>query len=149
MLTSNQQEKLREALNAEKARLLRNAQDGLSFSMNRDVSAIGRDSIDESMAEEMFSTELRLRDREKWLLGKINAALDRLEKGTINECEDCAEEIGFKRLMARPVTTQCIVCKEEREREERAEAQGGRGGEGLSDLGGGGDDAPPATSEDS
>jgi DnaK suppressor protein len=148
MLTNNQQEKLREALVAEKARLLRNAQDGLAFSMNRDVSAIGRDSIDESMAEEMFSTELRLRDREKWLLGKINSALDRLEKGSINQCEDCDEEIGFKRLMARPVTTQCIACKEEREREERAEASGGRGGEGLSELGGG-DDAPPAASEDS
>jgi len=147
MLTTNQQEKLREALNAEKARLLRSAQDSLTFSMNRDVSAIGRDSIDESMAEEMFSTEVRLRDREKWLLGKVNHALDRLEKGTINVCEDCDEEIGFKRLMARPVTTQCIACKEEREREERAEASGGRGGEGLSDLGDEGSPSPSASDE--
>ena len=64
MLNVEQRDKLKEVLLAEKARLLRNAQDGLAFSMNRDRN-IGRDSIDESMEEEIFSTELRLRDREK------------------------------------------------------------------------------------
>src|SRR5262245_56570889 len=107
MLTDDQKDKIREALLGEKQRILRNAQEGLSFSMNRDRN-IGRDSIDESMEEELFSTELRLRDREKWLLGKINGALERLEAGSINECEDCAEPIGYKRLVARPVTTLCI-----------------------------------------
>jgi DnaK suppressor protein len=158
MLTPQQQEKLRDALTSERTRLLRNAQDGLSFSMDRDRDRVGRDSIDESMEEELFSTELRLRDREKWLLGKIDAALERLKAGSINECEDCAEEIGFKRLMARPVTTLCISCKEEREHEERAEAMGGRGGEGLGGFssggggGGGGSDGddhgPVVTPED-
>ena len=135
MLTEQQQEQLREVLNSEKRRLLRNAQEGLSFSMNRDRN-IGRDSIDESMEEEIFSTELRLRDREKWLLGKINSALDRLAEGTIDECEDCSEPIGYRRLVARPVTTLCIDCKEEREKEEEAQAQrrGGAGAE-LGDIG--------------
>ncbi len=119
MLTDKEQQAIREVLQAEKQRILRNAQEGLSFSMNRDRN-IGRDSIDESMEEELFSTELRLRDREKWLLGKINGALDRLEKGTIDECEECGEPIGFRRLIARPVTTLCIDCKEEREAEEQA-----------------------------
>ncbi len=119
MLTDEQRHKLRTVLETERTRLLRNAQEGLSFSMNRDRN-IGRDSIDESMEEEIFSTELRLRDREKWLLGKINAALERLEAGTIDECEDCGEEIAFKRLMARPVTTLCIDCKELAEKEEQA-----------------------------
>src|SRR5262245_27720717 len=122
MLTTEQSAQLREALNSEKRRLLRNAQEGLSFSMNRDRN-IGRDSIDESMEEEIFSTELRLRDREKCLLGKINSALDRVERGTVNECEDCGEPIGFKRLLARPVTTLCIECKEQQEREETNLAQ--------------------------
>jgi DnaK suppressor protein len=36
----------------------------------------------------------------------------------MDECESCGEPIGFKRLLARPVTTMCIVCKEEHEREE-------------------------------
>jgi DnaK suppressor protein len=111
----------------EKQRLVRNAQDGLAFSMNRERN-IGRDSIDESMEEELFSTELRLRDREKFLLGKILSALERLDANTINECEDCGESIGVKRLLARPVTTLCIDCKEEREREEQAAAEMGRAG---------------------
>ena len=119
MLTDEEQRSIRDRLNQEKQRLLRNAQEGLSFSMNRDRN-IGRDSIDESMEEELYSTELRLRDREKWLLGKINSALDRLEHGTINECEECGEPIGYRRLVARPVTTLCIECKEEREKEEQA-----------------------------
>src|SRR5215468_9232462 len=128
MLTSEQASRLKEVLMSEKRRLLRNAQEGLSFAMNRDRT-IGRDSIDESMEEEIFSTELRLRDREKWLLGKINSALDRLDSGTIDECEDCGERIEYRRLVARPVTTLCIDCKEEREREEQAQsfARGGAG----------------------
>src|SRR5678815_578004 len=121
MLTEQQQAQLREVLEGERRRLVRNAQDGLAFSMNRERN-IGRDSIDESMEEELFSTELRLRDREKWLLGKINSALDRLEAGTIDECEDCGERIDYRRLVARPVTTLCIDCKEEREKEEQAQS---------------------------
>src|SRR6476660_8807352 len=137
MLTEKQQEQLREALMVERRRLLRNAQDGLAFSMNRERN-IGRDSIDESMEEEIFSTELRLRDREKFLLGKIMGALERLDGNAIDECESCGEPIGFKRLMARPVTTLCIDCKEEAEKEEQAQQQRGPSGE-REDLGGGGD----------
>jgi DnaK suppressor protein len=138
MLTAQERDKLREVLMGEKSRLLRNAQEGLSFAMNRDRN-IGRDSIDESMEEELFSTELRLRDREKWLLGKINSALDRLEAGTIDECEDCGERIDYRRLVARPVTTLCIDCKEEREKEEQAQSMAMRGTAGASI---GGDEGP-------
>ena len=127
MLTESERERLREALALERQRLLRNAQEGLSFAMNRERN-VGRDSIDESTEEELFSTELRLRDREKWLLGKINGAIERLQNGTIDECEECGEPIGAKRLLARPVTTLCIACKEEREKVEESTAQGARGG---------------------
>jgi DnaK suppressor protein len=95
--------------------------------MNRERN-IGRDSLDESTEEELLSTELRLRDREKWLLGKIDGALDRLQAGIIDVCESCGEPIGVRRLLARPVTTLCIDCKEEREREEAAHAQTGARG---------------------
>ncbi|MCS6915103.1 MAG: TraR/DksA C4-type zinc finger protein [Myxococcales bacterium] len=128
MLTPQEQEMLGAVLRAERERLLENAKAGLRFSMERERN-IGRDSIDESMEEEIFSTELRLRDREKFLLNKINSALERLENGTIDECEECGEKISFKRLMARPVTTLCIDCKEEKEKEEMAKSQIlGRGG---------------------
>lgn len=128
MLTQQQQDQLAEVLNKERGRLLQNAQDGLKFSMERERN-IGRDSIDESMEEEIFSTELRLRDREKFLLNKINSALERLKAGTIDECEDCGESIAFRRLLARPVTTLCIDCKEEKEKDEQAKSLlMGRGG---------------------
>jgi DnaK suppressor protein len=80
--------------------------------------------MDEATEEETYSTQLRLHDRETFLLSKIHEAIRRLEAGEIDECEECSEPIGFKRLMARPVTTLCFECKtaaEQVEAEERAE----------------------------
>lgn len=134
MLTPQEREQLSKVLHAERDRLLHNAKEGLKFSMERDRN-IGRDSIDESMEEEIFSTELRLRDREKFLLNKIKGALERLEAGTIDECEECGEKISFRRLLARPVTTLCIDCKEEKEKEELANKQIlGRGGADAAEM---------------
>jgi DnaK suppressor protein len=146
LLSEQQREQLREVLEGERRRLLRNAQDGLAFSMNRERN-IGRDSIDESMEEELFSTELRLRDREKFLLGKINGAITRLQEGSINECESCGEAIGFKRLLARPVTTLCIECKEEAEKEEQANAQQRGGAAGTRDEMGSGEEIASSEGE--
>ena len=118
MLTEQQTETLRRRLEADRARILDNARSALGLTMNRDRDAIGRDSMDESVEEEMYATALRLHDREKFLLNKINSALQRLADGTLDECEDCSEPIGYERLLARPVTTLCIDCKEARERQE-------------------------------
>src|SRR3954469_3976614 len=149
MLNESQKGQLRTALETERARLVENAKDGLQLSMNRERN-VGRDSIDESMEEELFSTELRLRDREKFLLAKIDGALERLDANTIDECEECGEAIAFKRLMARPVTTLCRDCKEDREREEQVQSQAGRPGWGFggdNELGGGHDE-PVSSSEE-
>ena len=121
MLTQEQREQLRERLRDAERKLLQNAQTSLQLSMDR-ATDTGRDSIDQSVGEGMLSTDLRLRDREKKLLGKIRGAVIRLDEGSIDECEDCGEPIGFKRLLARPVTTLCIHCKESREELERREA---------------------------
>lgn len=118
-LTDEQALQLRQLLVNTRDRLLRSARSGLELSMNRETD-VGRDSIDESTEEELLSTALRLHDREKKLLGKIQNALARLEEGTINECDECTGPIGFKRLMVRPVTTLCIACKEMREAQEEA-----------------------------
>ena len=53
------------------------------------------------------------------LLNKINAALEKIEQGVYGECENCGEEIGLKRLEARPVAELCIDCKAEQEKLER------------------------------
>src|SRR3982751_6566322 len=127
MLTEKERTQIRGVLEDEQKRLAKTSQNALSYSMNHERN-IGRDSIDESMEEEIFSTEMRLHDREKFLLGKINKQLVRLNKDEIDVCEECGEAISFRRLLARPVTTLCIDCKEQSEKEEAAIAQAGRGG---------------------
>jgi DnaK suppressor protein len=127
MLTESEKSLIRKVLEQARQRLQRTSQNALNYSMNHERN-IGRDSIDESMEEELFSTEMRLHDREKFLLGKINKQLARLDGGGIDVCEECGEQISFRRLLARPVTTLCIECKEQSEKEEAAIAQAGRGG---------------------
>jgi RNA polymerase-binding transcription factor len=121
MLTPDQTNALRERLTTDLSRLSEHAHSGLEFTMDRDRDRIGRDSMDESTEEEIYSTQLRLHDRETFLLDKIREALRRLEAGEIDECEECSEPIGFKRLMARPVTTLCFECKTAREQVEADE----------------------------
>ena len=111
MLTQEQINELKVRLQADLARLADHAHAGLEFTMDRDRDRVGRDSMDEATEEETYSTQLRLHDRESILLNKIREAMERLDKGGIDECEECAEPIGFKRLMARPVTTLCFECK--------------------------------------
>lgn len=117
-LTETQYQELAKLLEEKASSLLAKARNGLELSMSRDRDGARGDSLDESTEEELYSTELRLRDREKKLLSKIRSAQERLAQREINECEDCGGTIGFKRLMVRPVTTQCIACKELRERHE-------------------------------
>ena len=121
MLTAEQTNALRACLQADMTRLADHAHLGLEFTMDRDRDRIGRDSMDESTEEEIYGTQLRLHDRETFLLVKIREAIRRLEAGTLDECEECAESIGFKRLMARPVTTLCFECKTAREQVEADE----------------------------
>src|ERR1044071_10356143 len=115
MLTTDQTNELRARLQADLTRLADHAHAGLEFTMDRDRDRVGRDSMDESTEEELYSTQLRLHDRETFLLGKIREAMHRLDSGEIDECEECSEPIGLKRLLARPVTTLCFECKTARE----------------------------------
>jgi DnaK suppressor protein len=121
MLTQQQTDELKARLQADLTRLGDHAHTALEFTMDRDRDRIGRDSMDEATEEEVYSTQLRLHDRETFLLAKIREAMQRLEAGTLDECEECSEPIGFKRLMARPVTTLCFECKSAREQVEADE----------------------------
>ena len=121
MLTPDQTKELKLRLQADLSRLGDHAHQTIEFTMDRDRDRIGRDSMDEATEEEVYSTQLRLADREAGLVGKIRDAIVRLDSGAIDECEECAEPIGFKRLMARPVTTLCFECKSAREQVEADE----------------------------
>lgn len=81
------------------------------------------DPNDRATVESGRSFELRIRDRERKLLSKIEEALERVEEGEFGMCEDCGEEIGLKRLEARPVTTLCIDCKTIQETKEKSQGK--------------------------
>ena len=77
------------------------------------------DDIDFAAMESTREFTLRLRDRERILIRKIQKALKRLDEGEYGICDNCGDDITEKRLMARPVATWCIDCKTEAERLER------------------------------
>jgi DnaK suppressor protein len=77
------------------------------------------DEMDTASSEVNLSFQGRLRERERGLLAKIEQALTKIEQGVYGECEACGEEIGLKRLEARPVAELCIDCKAEQEKLER------------------------------
>ena len=77
------------------------------------------DEMDTASSEVNQSFAGRLRERERGLLNKIDAALQKIEDGVYGECSVCGEEVGLKRLQARPVAELCIDCKAEQEELER------------------------------
>jgi DnaK suppressor protein len=77
------------------------------------------DPNDRATVEEERNWSLRLCDRDRKLIGKIQQALARLEAGTFGRCAACGKAISAARLRARPVTDLCIDCKTEAELTER------------------------------
>jgi DnaK suppressor protein len=74
---------------------------------------------DRASLETERAIELRTRDRERKLISKIGAALERLDSGTYGYCEETEEPIGIRRLEARPIATLSIEAQERHERMER------------------------------
>ncbi len=85
----------------------------------KDEAANFPDPNDRATQEEEFSLELRTRDRERKLIRKIEKALERIEDGSYGYCLETGEEIGIKRLEARPVATLSLEAQERRERREK------------------------------
>ena len=69
------------------------------------------DMNDRASKEAEFDLELRARDRERKLLKKIDLALKRIDEGSYGYCEETGEEIGLRRLEARPIATICIEAQ--------------------------------------
>lgn len=76
------------------------------------------DPADRATAESDRAFTLRLRDRERKLIKKIQKAIDRIEDGEFGICQDCGDDIAIPRLKARPMTTLCINCKSKQEEDE-------------------------------
>jgi DnaK suppressor protein len=77
------------------------------------------DPVDRASLESDRNFLLRIRDRERKLIVKIEQALERIQDGSFGVCERCGADISAERLKARPVTTLCIDCKQEQENQEK------------------------------
>jgi len=116
-MSKEQTEHFREILNSWKKDLM--VEVDRTVSHMKDEAANFPDPNDRATQEEEFSLELRTRDRERKLIRKIDEALKRLDDGSYGYCLETGEEIGIKRLEARPVATLSIEAQERRERRER------------------------------
>ena len=112
----------RRLLEGRKREILLEAERALG-TMNESEEAFA-DPTDRAALESDRNFLLRMRDRERKLLGKIDEAFDRIEGGSYGRCEECDGEIGIERLKARPVTTLCIACKSAQEAQEAREQKG-------------------------
>jgi len=81
------------------------------------------DPNDRASLESDRNFELRIRDRERKLIAKMQEAIRRIDEGTFGICDDCSGPISEKRLLARPVTTQCIECKTKQEKLEKLQGE--------------------------
>ena len=81
------------------------------------------DPNDRASLESDRNFELRIRDRERKLIMKMQEAIKRIEDGVFGICDVCGGPISEKRLMARPVTTLCIDCKTKQEKMEKLKGE--------------------------
>ncbi len=81
------------------------------------------DPNDRASLESDRNFELRIRDRERKLIMKMQEAIKRMDDGVFGICEVCGGPISEKRLMARPVTTLCIDCKMKQEKMEKLKGE--------------------------
>ena len=92
------------------------------YNSSLDDNSTSADIVDQASSYTEKNVEMRAINRQIKLISKIDAALKRINDGTYGFCEDTAEPIGLKRLMARPVATLCIAAQEKHEKEEKVYA---------------------------
>ncbi|HAS55027.1 MAG: RNA polymerase-binding protein DksA [Nitrospirae bacterium GWC2_57_13] len=117
-MNSNKLMAIKKKLEKQKESLLQEAEQTLNDRIGKEKESIP-DPTDQAVAELDDNFTLRLRGREQKLLKKIEEAIGRIDEGTYGVCDSCGEQIGVKRLEARPVTTLCIECKTQQEEEEK------------------------------
>ena len=92
------------------------------YNSSLDDNSTSADIVDQASSYTEKNVEMRAINRQIKLISKIDSALKRIKNGTYGFCEDTAEPIGLKRLMARPVATLCIAAQEKHEKNEKVHA---------------------------
>lgn len=103
----------RNRLDDERLQLLNNAMQTTSNLQDNESTP---DPSDRASVEEEHTLELRVRDRERKLLKKVEEAIARIDAGDYGYCEETGEPIGIGRLIARPTATLSLEAQERREK---------------------------------
>ena len=116
-MNASQREYFRIRLLEWRADLLKESQETLQSMQLENIAA--PDMADRATNESDRALELRTRDRQRKLIGKIDEALQRIEDGSYGYCEETSEPISLQRLEARPIATLSVEAQERHERMER------------------------------
>jgi DnaK suppressor protein len=116
-MNERQKSYFRSKLTAWKSDILREARETLEILQQENANH--PDLADRASSETDRAIELRARDRQRKLISKIDAALQRIDEGTYGYCEETGEPISLKRLDARPIATLSIEAQERHERREK------------------------------
>lgn len=116
-MNDRQRQYFRNKLLAWKADILRESRETLDALANDNANLA--DAADRASSETDRAIELRARDRQRKLIAKIDAAIERIDEGTYGYCEETGEPISLKRLDARPIATMSLEAQERHERRER------------------------------
>ena len=116
-MNERQRDYFRKKLLAWKEEILRESRETLAALQHENENH--SDLADRASSETDRAIELRARDRQRKLIAKIDAALQRIEDGSYGYCEETGEPIAIKRLEARPIATLSIEAQERHERRER------------------------------
>jgi len=115
-MSESQTKHFKGKLNAWRDQLINDAETTITH-IQEDSTQVA-DINDRATLEEEFALELRTRDRERKLIGKIEKTLHTIELGDYGYCKTCGTEISLIRLEARPTANECIDCKTIAERKE-------------------------------
>ncbi len=110
----------RDLLNRQRQDLLDNATMTIDHLRDGEAEA---DPNDRATIEEENSIELRIRDRERKMLPRVDAALRRIDEGRFGFCEETGDPIGLRRLLARPTTVYSIEAQERHESRQRIQGK--------------------------
>jgi DnaK suppressor protein len=116
-LSDQQISELKEKLLGEGERIRSNFQLKKQEYENNSISG-AKDEVDSANDNILLAADMRFSNRESLYYKKIMKTLSKIESDQYGMCDECGETITFSRLIARPTSEMCILCKEESEREE-------------------------------
>lgn len=108
---------IKNSLLGQKSNILNKTNEFISQQQQHELLSDEGDAASKDVCE---SITIRLHERDRSALFAIDRALGKISAGTYGQCESCSQEIGAKRLQARPFTSLCIDCMEEQENSQKS-----------------------------